>query len=166
MVLAVPFICQHAPAEPIGGADRFDEVVVALADLGGDAQLLDEILRVDIGRRAVDPNPLEPKPSRGLWRKSPRDGAGACLAGVAIADGIAPDPISCFTRCGVFSDIVHARAAEESTGVLAEDPGAKIVEGGRFTHREHLLADVFGGGFDGEMVDLAPRHPGEQVPVA
>lgn len=42
MLFAIPFIGHHTPPEPIGGADGFDVVVIALMNLSGDAELFDE----------------------------------------------------------------------------------------------------------------------------
>lgn len=50
--------------------------------------------------------------------------------------------------------------------MFAEDSSADIVEGVWVGEGEHLLADVFGGGFERGVVVLGPRHPGEEVVVA
>lgn len=61
---------------------------------------------------------------------------------------------------------MDAGATEEKTGFFAEDSGPDIVEGVGVGEGEHLLADVFGGGFKGSMIVFRPRHPGEEMTLA
>lgn len=83
-----------------------------------------------------------------------------------MACGVFADPVPGFAGGGVCSDIVDPCSAEEAVGFFAEDGGAYIGEGGWVCQGEHLLADVFGGGFEGAVVVLGPGHPGEEVVVA
>jgi len=50
--------------------------------------------------------------------------------------------------------------------LFVEDSGADFFEGVGVCQVEHLLADVFGGGFEGAVVVFGPGHPGEEVVVA
>ena len=50
--------------------------------------------------------------------------------------------------------------------MFAEDSGADFSEGDGVGEREHLLADVLRGGFEGAVVVLGPWHPWEKVAVA
>lgn len=58
------------------------------------------------------------------------------------------------------------RSSDELSCLFAEDSCADIVEGVGVGEGEHLLADVFGCGFEGGVVVFGPGHPGEEVVIA
>lgn len=129
-------------------------------------ELLDRFDRWDIQSGAVDADSLESEAGVGLGGECPGDCSRAGFGGVALTGGVFADPVAGFARGCVCSHIVDPGAAEKAVGLFTEYSGANIGECGRVGESEHLLADVFGGGFEGAVVVLGPGHPGEEVIVA